>query len=96
MYWASDVAQVFSPNIGITGSVTNGYPGGGFITETITVLIDPLTGSTAISTHTISSNDSVDKIANALNAIEGVSATASTSLLVSISMMATLIYCNYN
>ncbi|MEE3239666.1 MAG: flagellar hook-associated protein FlgK, partial [Pseudomonadota bacterium] len=86
LYWASDVAQVFSPNIGITGSVTNGYPGGGFITETITATsIDPLTGSTAISTHTISSNDSVDKIANALNNIEGVSATASTSLLVSIS-----------
>lgn len=86
MYWASDAAQVFAANIGITGSVTNGYPGGGFITETITATtIDPLTGSTAISTHTITSNDSADTIANALNNIEGVSATASTSLLVSIS-----------
>ena len=86
MYWASDAAQVFAANIGITGSVTNGYPGGGFITETITATtIDPLTGSTAISTHTITSNDSADTIANALNNIEGVSATASTSLLVSVS-----------
>ena len=86
MYWASDAAQVFAANIGVTGSVTNGYPGGGFITETITATtIDPLTGSTSISTHTISSNDSTYSIANGLNNIEGVSATASTSMQVSIS-----------
>ncbi|MAV75713.1 MAG: flagellar hook-associated protein FlgK [Cellvibrionales bacterium] len=85
MYWASDASQVFTANIGARGSVTNGYPGSGFTTETITATtIDPLTGATSISTHTISSNDSADTIANTLNNIEGVTAMASTSISVNI------------
>ena len=85
MYWASNAAQVFTANVGPRGSVTNGYPGSGFTAETITATtIDPLTGATSISTHTITRNDSADTIANALNSIEGITAMASTSISVNI------------
>lgn len=86
MFWSGDASQVFSVNIGATGTVKNGYPGGGFVSETITsTTIDPLTGATAISNRLINNDDSAEVIASQLNTIDGVSATASTTLTVNIS-----------
>tara|TARA_B100000767_G_C19776197_1_gene542708 strand:- start:1716 stop:4382 length:2667 start_codon:yes stop_codon:yes gene_type:complete len=85
LYWASDSPQVFSANTGPTGTMSNGFPGGGSASEVVTLTtIDPLTGSTAILTHTINSGDSADVIAARLSNIDGVSATASTSLLINV------------
>ena len=67
MFWSGDASQVFSVNIGATGTVKNGYPGGGFVSETITsTTIDPLTGATAISNRLINNDDSAEVIALSL------------------------------
>ena len=83
---SSESPQVFSAEVGVIGSVTNGYPDSNLLTETLNITsIDPVSGGTVIRNIDLLSGQSAYVISQRLNTIENVKATASTTVEISLS-----------
>jgi flagellar hook-associated protein 1 FlgK len=80
IYATATGSSAFSTSAGLIGATNNGYGG-----ETISVTTrDPVSGTTSTQTVVTSVNESAETIAARINAAEGLSAQASTSLTLTI------------